>query len=67
MVLAAQSAWILDRAQVHRLKAKHEPTHVNHGGVGAAMFRILLPRAAVVAYRGELSYTTPSVADVISE
>ena len=29
---------MFDGAHVHRLEAKHEPTHVNRGGGSAAMF-----------------------------
>ena len=42
---------MFDGAHVHRLEAKHEPTHVNRGGGGAAMFRLYfyIPLAAMAA------------------
>ena len=42
MALAAQSAWMFDGAHVHRLEAKHKPTHVNRGGGSAAMYRLYI-------------------------
>ena len=34
---------MFDGAHIHRLEAKHEPTHVNRGGGGAASIFLYIP------------------------
>ena len=41
---------MFDGAHIHRLEAKHEPTHVNRGGGGAAMFRLYFYIAMAALY-----------------